>query len=187
MHGREIATLSDTFVGEGDAQAIAQFAAMLARMGKPFELKTCSRTSLSDLRRTSTILIGAFSNEWSDRVAGGLPFAFSLLPAPSVRENGGANREWIPVKGPQKQDLDDYALIARVWDPTIHQPVVLAAGTMNYGTQAAGEFLTNPAYLAEAFRNVSSNWSTQNIQIVLHVTVIGKVPGTPRVVALDVW
>ena len=79
------------------------------------------------------------------------------------------------------------AVVARVWDPTTRQPVVLAAGVMNYGTQAAGEFLTNPAWMAEAFRNVSSDWSNKNIQIVLHVTVIGKIPGAPRVVAVKVW
>jgi hypothetical protein len=187
VYGREIATLTDAFVGEGDAQAIAQFAALLARMGKPFELKTGSHTSLGDLRRTPAILIGAYTNEWSGHVVGGLPFVFSRDPTYSLRENGGAKRQWIPAKGAQEQDLDDYALITRVWDPTTRQPVVLAGGIMNYGTEAAGEFLTNPAYVAEAFRNVSSNWSNQNIQIALHVTVIGKVPGAPRVIALHVW
>ena len=187
VYGREIATLTGAFVGEGDAQAIAQFAAMLARMGKPFELKTGSHTSLDDLRRGPSILIGGFTNEWSSRIAGGLPIVFSTTPSYSLRENGGAKRQWIPAKGPQDQDLDDYALITRVWDPTTRQHVVLAGGIMNYGTQAAGEFLTNPVYLAEAFRNVSSDWSNKNIQIVLHVTVIGKVPGAPRVVAAKVW
>ena len=187
VYGREIATLTGSFVGEGDAQAIAQFAALLARMGKPFELKTGSRTSLGDLRRTSAILIGAYTNEWSGRVAGGLPFVFSTAPTYSLRESGGARRQWIPAKGPQAEDLDDYALITRVWDPTTRQHIVLASGIMSYGTQAAGEFLTNPVYLAEAFRGVSSNWSNQNIQIVLHVTVIGKVPGAPRVIAMRVW
>ncbi len=161
VYGREIATLTGGFVGEGDAQAIAQFAAMLVRMGKPFELQTSSQASLDDLRRTSAILIGAFTNEWSARVAGGLPFVFSTAPTYSLRENGGAKRQWIPAKGPQGEDLDDYALVTRVWDPTTRQYVVLAGGIMNYGTQAAGEFLTNPVYLAEAFRNVSSNWSKQ--------------------------
>ena len=187
VYGREIATLTDAFVGEGDAQAIAQFATMLTKMGKPFELRTGSHTSLGDLRRTPAILIGAYTNEWSGRVAGGLPFVFSTAPTYSLHENGGAKRQWIPAKGPQEQELDDYALITRVWDPTTRQHIVLAGGIMNYGTQAAGEFLTNPVYLAEAFRNVSSNWSSQNIQIVLHVTVIGKVPGAPRVIALRVW
>jgi hypothetical protein len=187
VYGREIATLTGAFIGDGDAQAIAQFAAMLARMGKPFELKTGSHTSLDDLRRGPSILIGAFDNEWSARIAGALPIVFSTSPANSLKENAGVKHQWIPAKGPQEQDLDDYALVARVWDPTTRQHVVLAGGIMNYGTQAAGEFLTNPVYLAEAFRNVTSNWSSKNIQIVLHVAVIGKVPGAPRVVATKVW
>ena len=187
VYGREIATFTDTYVGQGDAQAIARFAAMLGRMGKPFELKTCLRTSLGDLRHTPAIVIGAFDNDWSGRETDDLPFVFSCNPKHLVRETGFAKRQWIPAKGPQGQNLDDYALISRLWDPSIGQYVVLAAGIMNYGTEAAGEFLTNPAYLAEAFRNVSSNWSKQNIQIVLHVTVIDKSPGGPRVVAMRVW
>ena len=187
VYGREIATIADFFVGEGDVQAIAEFAAMLARMGKPFEVKTDSRTSLSDLRHTPAILIGAYTNDWSGRMAGGLPFVFNPGPNHSLRENGGAMRQWIPAKGPEGEDLDDYALITRMWDPTTRQHVVLAGGIMNYGTQVAGEFLTRPAYLAEAFRNVSSDWPKQNLQIVLHVNVIDKVPGAPRVIALHMW
>jgi len=166
---------------------MAHLAAMLSRVGKPFELSTVSDTALDDLRRGPSVLIGAFTNQWAGRVAGGLPFVFTTVPTHSLRETGGAWRQWIPAKGPQEQDLDDYALVTRVWDPTTRQTVVLAAGVMNYGTQAAGEFLTNPAWMAEAFRNVSSDWSNKNIQIVLHVTVIGKIPGAPRVVAAKVW
>jgi hypothetical protein len=160
---------------------------MLARRGKPFELSTGSDTALDDLRRGPSVLIGAFTNQWAGRVAGGLPFVFTTVPTHSLREIGGAKRQWIPAKGPKAQDLDDYALIARVWEPTTRQPVVLAAGIMNYGTQAAGEFLTNPAWLAEAFNGISSDWSNKNIQIVLHVTVIGRVPSAPHVVAVKVW
>ena len=187
VYGREIVTFADLFIGEGDAQAMAQFAAMLGRMGKPFELKTASRTSLDDLRHTPAILIGAYTNDWSGRENEDLPFVFTCDPTHLVSETGLAKRQWIPAKGPQGQDLDDYALVTRLWDPSVGQYVVLAAGIMNYGTQAAGEFLTNPVYLAEAFRNVSSNWSKQNIQIVLHVSVVDRVAGAPRVAAVKVW
>ena len=45
---------------------------------------------------------------------------------------------------------EDYALISRVVDPTTGQLVVTAAGIMAYGTRAAGEFLTDPAYMEQA-------------------------------------
>jgi hypothetical protein len=187
VYGREIANTTGTFIGEGDARAIANITAMLGRLGKPFELSAGSHAALDDLRRGPSVLIGAFTNEWSGRVARGLPVEFSTAPTYSLRENGGDKRQWIPGKGAQEQELEDYALITRVWVPTTRQHVVLASGFMNYGTQAAGEFLTDPVWMAEAFRDMSSDWSKKNIQIVLHVAIIGKIAGAPRVVAVKVW
>ena len=41
----------------------------------------------------------------------------------------------------------DYAIVARIHDNTTGQPVIIAAGISEEGTEAAGEILYNPVYL----------------------------------------
>ena len=41
----------------------------------------------------------------------------------------------------------DYAIVARIHDSTTGQPVIIAAGISEEGTEAAGEILYNPVYL----------------------------------------
>jgi hypothetical protein len=81
----------------------------------------------------------------------------------------------------------DYALISRVLDPTTDRMVVVAAGLLGYGTMAAGEFLTNPDYLAAVARLGPKNWERKNVQIVVATTVISGNSGPPRVIATYFW
>ena len=69
---------------------------------------------------------------------------------------------------------EDYALISRVVDPTTGQLVVTAAGIMAYGTRAAGEFLTDPAYMEQAVKLAPGDWSHKNIQIVVSTKIVGR-------------
>jgi len=58
---------------------------------------------------------------------------------------------------------------------------------MRHGTTAAGEFVTNPEYFAEAVARLPAGWQKKNVQIVLRVPVVKRVPGRPRVLATHVW
>ena len=51
----------------------------------------------------------------------------------------------------------------------------------------AGEFVTNPEYFSEAARRLPANWRTRNLQIVLRVPVVNRIPGRPRVLATYLW
>jgi hypothetical protein len=81
----------------------------------------------------------------------------------------------------------DYAIVSRILDTTTDRPVVIAAGITQYGTMAAGEFLSNPEYFAGAVRQFPKDWQRKNLQIVLHVPVVHRVPGRPRILATHVW
>jgi hypothetical protein len=82
---------------------------------------------------------------------------------------------------------EDYALISRVVDPTTGQLVVTAAGIMAYGTRAAGEFLTDPAYMEQAVKLAPGDWDHKNIQIVVSTKIVGENNGPPKVEAAFVW
>ena len=40
--------------------------------------------------------------------------------------------------------MQDYALISRIWNSETGHVVIIIGGLYTYGTQAAGEFLTDP-------------------------------------------
>jgi len=88
---------------------------------------------------------------------------------------------------PQQKIPLDYALVSRVINPVTEQTVVIAAGITHYGTQAAGEFLTNESYFAEALRDAPADWSRKNLQVVLSTQVMSGTAGPPKVLAINVW
>ncbi len=61
------------------------------------------------------------------------------------------------------------------------------AGITQYGTQAAGEFVTDDEMLAAATRGAPAGWERKNVQFVLQVPVMEGVPGRPQVVAAHYW
>ena len=81
----------------------------------------------------------------------------------------------------------DYAIVSRLLDPTTGKIAVTAAGITQYGTAAAGEFLTNPEYLSRAIRRAPRDWQHMNIQVVPATRVIGGTAGPPQVLATQFW
>ena len=80
--------------------------------------------------------------------------------------------------------LHDYALISRVRSPQTGHFLVVVGGLFVYGTQAAGEFLSDPEAL-KALSKVASMDGKKSLQIVLETTVTDATPGPARVVAIS--
>ena len=87
----------------------------------------------------------------------------------------------------KEKSVEDYAIVTRLLNSTTGQFVVIVAGIMSYGTQAAGEFVSSPEYLQEALQAASPGWEGKNVQIVLQTQVTDGLPGPPQVVATYVW
>jgi hypothetical protein len=81
----------------------------------------------------------------------------------------------------------DYAIVSRMVNPVTEQIVVTAAGITHFGTQAAGEFLTNAAYFSEAIRKAPADWHRKNLQMVLSTQVMSGTAGPPKLLAVHVW
>lgn len=181
------------YTGVGNAQALANVSFLFAAHGKKLQVRGGRSLSLADLRGKPALLIGAFSNQWTLDLTRHLRFYFegnakSATALVRDRQNPGTT-DWKvvePWSNPKSQV--DYAIISRFSDPTTEQVVVVMAGITHLGTQAAGEFLTNPAYFAEAVKRASSrNWSRKNIQIVISAKVMRETIGPPEVVAVYCW
>ena len=64
---------------------------------------------------------------------------------------------------------------------------MLAAGLSHFGTQVAGEILTNPATLSKALKDAPKSWQSRNLQLLFRVEVFGNTAGTPVLVASKFW
>lgn len=176
-----------------DVQAMQPLCQLLTRKGKKIEIRGGRVSSLADLRGKPCVLIGAFNNEWTMRLTSDLRFYFdpgANHESMVIRDRQDLNRQdWAGSRNwPAPTDLaSDYAIVSRIFNPTIEQTVVSVAGASGYGTYAAGEFLANEKYFAAALRDAPRDWYRKNMQVVLSVKVISGIPGPPRVLATHFW
>jgi hypothetical protein len=193
IHAEDLIILWDRYVALGDAECLMRLASVLERYRKPYRIRGERSTSFADLRDTPAVLIGAFDNPWTLRTAGQLRFTFTKDTAREidmvVDRQHPEKRDWMLTGAWPNWDVPyDYAIVSRILDTTTDRPVIIAAGITQYGTMAAGEFLSNPEYFSEAvgkFRDRS--WHKKNLQIVLGVPVVNRIPGHPQVLSTHVW
>ena len=189
---KDLLILSDRYVDLGDAICLARVASLIERHGKPYRIRGDQSTSFTDLSDGASVLIGAFNNQWTLRASSQLRYTFvkdSVHGIDMVRDGQHPERTDWTLKGvwPYWDVSSDYAIVSRILDTTTNRPVVIAAGIMRHGTTAAGEFVTNPEYFAEAVARLPAGWQKKNVQIVLRVPVVKRVPGRPHVLATHVW
>ncbi len=178
-----------------DTVTIAKVVGALEARNKQVVIRRGSASSFSDLRGGAAVLIGAFNNEWSLRLTRQLRYSLAMdadkhliyisdARNPSSRIwSWGTNQPREPVTGANSPKLEDYALISRIRDSETGHVVVVIGGLYTYGTEAAGEFLTDPNLMQAIARESGLNGSGQNLQIVLGTTVTDGTPGPPRVLA----
>jgi hypothetical protein len=188
----EIVPVWDRYLALSDTQAYSMIAGWFARKDRKTQLRGGRNVSLADLRGKPVVLIGAFNNEWTMSLAGELRFYFDhdrQTGIDRIRDRQNPERdEWkVFNRGPVPKPPVDYALVTRVLNPTTEQTVVIAAGLAHFGTEAAGEFLSNPEYFASMLRNAPRDWYRKNMQVVLSTKVLSGTTGPPEVLASWFW
>jgi len=186
---RDIIPLPDQYVGVGDAYSAALLTRLFTEMSKSSKLRIGSDTSFAELRSYPAVLLGANSNRWTMTVTRELPFVFRRgFGAFYIQETAGRRRTWkLDSLEPSGKTPEDYALVTRLLDSPSGRMIVAAGGITQYGTHAAGEFLTNPQYLSQILAGAPENWHARNMQCVLHTRIVGGAPGPPRLVAIRFW
>jgi hypothetical protein len=187
-------TLPDTMVTViiDDLNPLVNIAGTLRTYGKNYRVLGESTTSLTDLRRSPSVFIGAFDNTWTLRLTSALRFHFVNEPSMSKlwiedREHPD-KREWLLDRSQQKtENYKDYAIVARFIPPDTDQYAVVVAGIGRGGTVAAGEFLVDEHRMQEILAHAPQDWQTKNIEIVLETQVIQGRSGPPRVRAIHIW
>jgi hypothetical protein len=95
---------------------------------------------------------------------------------------------WTTVRSEQDPKLArDYAIVARIHDKTTGQPVIIAAGISEKGTEAAGEILYNRLYLSSLLSHLPADWQDENLEAVIETQVIQGHSGPPNILAVETW
>ena len=194
LDGSDIVPVLNQYVGFGDMVAGTEVAAMLARRSKGVQVRLASSVQFADLRQAQTLLIGAFTNRWTMELEQGWRFQFARTSermAAIVDTMGtappGTPRLWRIPAPDDGSALEDYILVCRMRNSVAGGILFVAAGLKQFGTEAAGRLLTDPARLGVILRKLPAGWESKNLQIVLHARVIGNTPAQPELVASHVW
>jgi hypothetical protein len=172
----------------GDAYAAVALSGLLARIGKPSQLRIGANYSFADLRTSPAVVVGAFNNRWTMGITSSLRFVFVEQDGRfMIREQIQGGRVWEEHYDKKGEVIDDTAIVARLLDSKTGQFTIVVAGIGERGTQAAGEFVSNPELLGQGLRSVPAGWQTKNLEIVVQTAVTDLVPGPPRVVAAYSW
>ena len=180
------------YVSFVDVTTLFRIAGLFQSRGKSYSMRIGAKTTFADLRDGPVVLIGGFNNGWTLRLLSQLRYSLVRDPVTRVewiadRQNP-SHREWqVDTTLPNLKLTDDYAIISRVLDPATERMVVVAAGIVQYGTMAAGEFLTNPIYLEELTRHAPGNWRHMNMEAVIATKVVNGNSGPPRLLATHFW
>jgi hypothetical protein len=183
----EFVALRDQFVGGGDLVATSRLTAMLTRMNRPFSLRVGNDVSFADLRAAPAILVGYSYTRWRE-ISSEMRFFIDGTKRPIMITDNGKPTQWaLPNLPLDRHTNEDYAIVSRVFHPDTHAIIVELAGMTQYGTNAAGDLVTNGDELAEALHDAPKGWEKKNLQLVLHVKVISGAPTSPKVVAAHFW
>jgi hypothetical protein len=149
-----------------------------------------SEATFAQLREGPIVLIGAFDNIWTLRVTQKLRYGFESKNGDAllVDRKSGDKTTWATAWDLPYQKLSkDYAIVARIRDNTTGQPVIIAAGISEEGTEAAGEILYNPVYLNSLLAKAPANWEKMNMEAVIETQVIEGHSGPPNILAVETW
>lgn len=176
-----------------DLSPAVKVAGLLQANGKKYSLRGESDTSLMDLRAGPTIFIGAFDNAWTLRLTKPLRYHFfnnaDMTALGVVDSNAPSSTAWMVDRSQQMatNNYRDFAIVARFTDNITGKVAVVVAGVARGGTIAAGEYLTDPANLAQLMRAAKAAGNKKNMEIVLSTQIIGGEPGTPKLEASYFW
>jgi hypothetical protein len=155
-----------------------------------FRVFPASETSFEQLREGPVVLIGAFDNTWTMRLTEKLRFGFEIKDGVRrIVDRKSSNQKYWTLQWDKSHQklVSDYAVVARIHDTTTGQPVIVVAGILGGGTEAASEVLYNPVYLNLLLDNAPKDWDRLNIEAVIGTHIIDGHPSPPEILAVETW
>jgi hypothetical protein len=183
----EFVLLKDQFVGSGDLIASMRLSSLLTKQNRAYVLKVGNDVSFHDLRTGPAVLIGYSYTRWKE-ISSQMRYFIDTAKNPVGITDNGKPTAWVLPDLPNDRKTDrDFAIVSRVFHQDTHAMLVELAGVTSYGTEAAGDLVTNADLMAEALRGAPKGWQEMNMQLVLSVKVIGGTPTSPKVIGSYFW
>lgn len=190
-------SLARTLLGQrpvsiSDAVVVSDYATYLGtKMTRP-RIQVSTATTYADLRQHPVLLIGGLDNNWTMRFLDGLRYRMASTPNNSVLQiydstNPSAPRWSMDFAKPPEHVVEDYAIVARIYEPATESIVVIAAGLGENGTAAADDFLLHSQYLSQIDPKSRVPWKDRNMELVIKTQIIDGNAGPPVIVARYYW
>jgi hypothetical protein len=158
---------------------------------KRLDVRRATAYTLTDLRKGSIILVGAFNNPWTLRLTKDLRFYYERQENHTgvIRDRQNpANQSWSHNPNVLYSSVtQDYAIVSRFVDPLTEKTVVAIGGMGRDGTIAGGEFVSEPRYLEMLASRAPRHWEKKNLQVVLATDIVRGNTGPPRILATYFW
>jgi hypothetical protein len=160
---------------------------LIERHGATPQFKFAASTPLPELHEYPVILLNAYNNQWTLRLVQPHRFHFAPQTDQAILDGMKPQESWRRDPSVPYSSADDYALIARYWDTTTDNWVVVLAGLGRNGTEAATQFVVSPQYMQMLRNQLGRSFSNRNIEVVLKVSVIDGKTGAPSIMAVNTW
>ena len=173
--------------------AAVDVALFLERTGRTPQLRIGADLTSAELRRHPVIAVSSRPSEWAMEEASGMRFRFRPVEGRTtspymIEDRSHPEAGWrVDHVYPFESQASDYALISRTFDSSTRNVSVSVSGLTSFGSQAAAAFLTNPDGWKQVVAEAPSDWTRRNLQIVLRSALVGRTPGTARIVAVHCW
>jgi hypothetical protein len=189
LNGSDFVPALNQYVGLGDAEAALRLSSLFTRHHAGSRVRPASRMDFNDLRGSATVLIGAYTNRWTMDLTKDMRYRFEYRPdgKPCIAESSVGCRWTLTTKADDGRSAEDYILLCRLPHSAIKGFAVVCAGLNVYGTEEAGRIISDPDSLTPILRELPKYWSNHNLQIVLHVAVIGDAPAQSEVLSVYSW
>jgi hypothetical protein len=190
LTGSDMIPVFNQFVGFGDMVAANEVSQMLALRSRTVRLMLASSIPFADLKQSQAYLIGSVSNRWTMELGQGWRYRFgwtSELQPEFYDSLPGQKREWRIPSQDDGSTPEDYSMICRIHNSPTGRLLIVSAGIKQFGTEAAGRILADPVALGTILNKLPPGWESKNLQVILHMRVIGNTPAQPELVASHVW
>ncbi len=189
LTGDDFVPVFQQYVGFGDLVATAKLTQMFGLREKDTRVRMASRTEFADMRDSTVVLLGAFTNRWTIELTKEFRYRFRLDVGnkPSLVDMQTGTRQWAPEKSDNGHATEDYILVCRLPKSKTGGFVYLGAGLTNYGTEELGRILADPQALVPLLWRLPAGWETKNVELVLHSQIVGETSTAPELTAFQVW
>jgi hypothetical protein len=140
------------YTGIGEAIGAYRLQGLLQSLGETSLLKQSRNVGAEDLKDHDVILLGSvYSNQWAKPLSIKENFVYSSRTSiENLAPREGEQREYVSLFDQRTGALlEDYALITVVPGVSGATTVMSLSGIYSEGTQAAAEYVTDPAHLAQ--------------------------------------